>query len=82
MLCAGAGLNTAVGILLEAGADPLHRDIDGNTAVHAAYAYGAASVIGRLERAVGADVDVGVNNFGLSPHEISGNTRRCSGLLS
>ena len=49
-IAAAAGLDRAVAALLSAGASTHSRDLDGNTPLHLAYAYGSASTIVRLEQ--------------------------------
>ena len=61
MLASAAGLEPAVSALLLAGADPLSRDLDGNTALHMAYAYSSAATIVQVRLAVPLTERVGLS---------------------
>lgn len=70
MLAAAFDLSTAVALLCTAGADVNLRDLDGNTALHYAYACGSNHAVSALEdRNVDSSIE---NNDGKTAFEVMG----------
>ena len=74
MLAAAANLEPAIALLLAAGADVFAQDLDGNTAVHFAYAYGSASAVATLEGKMGDNAQA-KNHNGQSPLDMAGDLK-------
>ena len=80
MIAAAANLEAAISMLLASGADVFATDLEGNTPLHMAYAYGSASAAATLESKMGESKNIS-NHAGKSAFEMAGDMRRMKNLL-